>query len=255
MARVYQATDWQQYRMEMRDPHRELEPPEREIEIVDQALAVLVDAGVLPHARYDHQRFLAHRQAVMKRFEIPWTAITPRMQRLLYAVNAVLQPATVVAAGIFCGNTFISNAGAAVGPGACYRARRLVGLEIKPEEAARAARNVATVDPEGQAEILAEDGVPYLQRLDGTLELLYLDADGAGGRGKSIYLDMVEAAEHALRPGSVVLAHNSVNLAEPLAEYLQYVRGGWPFRESVNLFLDGEGLEASVYGGQESVTR
>jgi predicted O-methyltransferase YrrM len=255
LARVYQAPDWQQYQMEMRDPHRELESPEQEIAIVDQALAVLTEAGILPHARYDHQRFLAHRRAVMKRFEIPWTAITPRMQRLLYAINAILEPATMVAAGIFCGNTFISNAGAAVGPGACYRARRLVGLEIKPEEAARAARNVASVDPEGQAEILAADGVPYLRDLDGTLELLYLDADGAGGRGKSVYLDMVEAAEHALRPGSVVLAHNSVNLAEPLAEYLQYVRRGRPFRESVNLFLDGEGLEASVYDGQEGATR
>jgi hypothetical protein len=36
----------------------------------------------------------------------------------------------MIAAGIFCGNTFISNAGAAVGPGACYTARELVGLEV-----------------------------------------------------------------------------------------------------------------------------
>ena len=43
--------------------------------------------------------------------------------------------------GVFCGNTFISNAGAAVGPGACYQARSLVGVEIKPAEAERARVN------------------------------------------------------------------------------------------------------------------
>ena len=46
-----------------------------------------------------------------------------------------------------------------------------------PEEAARAARNVATIDPEGRAQIVAADGVPFLAELTGTLELLYLDAD------------------------------------------------------------------------------
>ena len=36
---------------------------------------------------------------------------------------------------MFCGNTFISNAGAAVGPGAVYEATALVGLEIDPRKA------------------------------------------------------------------------------------------------------------------------
>jgi predicted O-methyltransferase YrrM len=249
LTRAYEAPDWNQYKMEMAEPHRELEPPERETAVVGAALAALVEAGILPHAEYDGGRFLAHRAAVRERFEIPWTAITPRMQRLLYAINAIARPDTMIAVGIFCGNTFIANAGAAVGPGACYPARRLVGLEIRPEEAARAARNVAAVDPGGRAEILGADGLPFLRRLDGSLDLLYLDADGSGGRGKSIYLDLVEAAGHALRSGSLVLAHNSVNAAGQLADYLTYVRGPSPFRASVNLIVDGEGLEVSQYAG------
>ena len=32
-----------------------------------------------------------------------------RMQRLLYAVNAILEPQNMIAAGVFCGNTFISS--------------------------------------------------------------------------------------------------------------------------------------------------
>ena len=246
MARVYEADQWHQHVMDWRDPHCQLEPVEREIEAVDEALAALVEAGVLPHRRYDTERMLAHRTAVREHFDIPWTAITPRMQRLLYAINAIAQPRVMVAVGIFCGNTFISNAGAAIGPGSCYEAQRLVGLEIRPEEADRARRNVATLDRDRRAEIIAADGFPWLRDFDGTIDVLYLDADGSGGKGKSLYLDLVQVALHALRPGSLVLAHNSVNAAHELADYLEYVRGPVNFRESINVIVDDQGLEVSV---------
>jgi len=252
LARSFQAPDWREYRIDMGNPHRQVEPLAREISLIDDALAEMVDAGILPHAEYDGGKMLAHRVAVREKFDIPWTAITPRMQRLLYAINAIARPDTMIAVGIFCGNTFISNAGAAIGPGACYRASRLIGVEIRPEEAERAARNVATVDPEGEARIVAEDGIPFLRDLDGTVDLLYLDADGSGGRGKSIYLDLLEAAEHALRPGSLVLAHNSVNAAAQLADYLDFVRDPERFRESIDLYVDGEGLEVSRYAGESA---
>lgn len=246
MARVYEAHGWREHVMDWYDPHQTLEDLDHEIAAVQGALQALVEAGILPHTTYDLDRFLRHRQAVRERFDIPWTAITPRMQRLLYAINAIARPAVMVAVGIFCGNTFISNAGAALGPGACYAARRLVGLEIRPEQAELARRNVAVLDHEGvQVDILAQDGVSWLRHYSGTIDLLYLDADGTGGRGKSIYLDMVEAAGRALRPGSLVLAHNSVNTAAQLADYLMVVRDPRHFRESVNLIVDDQGLEVS----------
>ncbi len=246
MARVFEADGWRRYRMTWREPHRELEPLECETAAVDTALAALVEAGVLPHGRYDADLMLAHRAAVRERFDIPWTAISPRMQRLLYAINAVAQPRVMIAVGIFCGNTFISNAGAAVGPGACYEARRLIGLEVRHEEAGRARRNVSKIDPEGLTEIVAADGIPWLGEFDETIDLLYLDADGSGGEGKSIYLDLIRAALHALCPGSLVLAHNSVNAAGEMADYLEYVRDGADFGESVNVIVDDQGLEVSV---------
>jgi predicted O-methyltransferase YrrM len=246
MYQQYEADGWRQHVMNWHDPHQQIEPPAREIEVVDGALAALVGAGILPHARYDGEKFLAHRAGVRANFDIPWTAITPRMQRLMYAINAIAQPQVMVAVGIFCGNTFISNAGAAVGPGAVYRATQLAGLEINPREAERARRNVATIDPEGRASILAEDGVPWLRDFNGAIDLLYLDADGAGGRGKSIYLDMLEVGLHALRPGSLVLAHNSVNCAADLADYLGYVRDEAYCRASMNMVVDDQGLEVSL---------
>jgi predicted O-methyltransferase YrrM len=226
MSRAYEAKGWQQYVMRWHDPHRQLEPLEREEAVIDGALATLVQAGILPHSRYDGDKMLAHRAAVHKHFDIPWTAISPRMQRLLYAINAIAQPQVMVAVGIFCGNTFISNAGAAVGPGACYRAKRLVGLEICPREADRARRNAATIDPEGQAEIIA--------------------ADGPRGTGKSIYLDLLQAALHALRPGSLILAHNSVNAAHTMTDYMAYVRDPNRLSASVNMIVDDQGLQVSM---------
>ena len=246
MAGEYRSDDWNDYRMEYGKPHRELEPLEKETAVVAEALDVLKDAGILPHTRYDADRFLAHRKAVAERFEVPWTAITPRMQRLLYAINAVVQPGNMIAAGVFCGFTFISNAGAAVGPGACYAAKQLLGVEIKAEEAERAERNVRKLDPSGVARVVAADALDVVRDFSDAIHLLYLDANGTGGRGKGIYLDILEAALDRMPAGALVLAHNSVNSAERLKDYLAFVRDERNFRASVNVVIDPEGLEVSV---------
>lgn len=246
MSLEYRSDDWDEYSMDFRDPHRELEPPEQEIAVVDRALQMLVEAGALPHTDYDHDRMLAHRRAVRDLFEIPWTAISPRMQRLLYAINAIKRPANMIAAGVFCGNTFISNAGAAVGPGACYTARQLIGVEIKPEEAERAERNVRKIDPTGVARVLAADALDVVAQFEDSIDLLYLDANGDRGRGKGIYLEILEAAYNKMPAGSPVLAHNSVNGGDPVQPYLQFVRNAANMAASVNVIFDKEGLEVSV---------
>jgi predicted O-methyltransferase YrrM len=246
MPRTYRTEDWDSYRMSYADPHRPLESEEQEVEVVDGALRELVDAGALPHSDYDHGKFLAHRAAVAELFDIPWTAITPRMQRLLYAISAVAQPRNMIAAGVFCGNTFISNAGAAVGPGACYTAEALIGVEIVAEEAQRAERNVRRIDSTGVARVVVADAVDVAAGFDGPLHLLYLDADGTGGRGKDIYLDILKACIDRVPQGGLVLAHNSVNCARRLEGYLSFVRDATNFRSSVNIIFDTEGLEVSV---------
>lgn len=246
MIHTYRTDDWDTLRMDYRDPFREIEPLEDEIAVVDGALRTLKERGIIAHTDYDHDKMLAHRKAVAELFEIPWTAISPRMQRLLYAVNAIRQPRNMIAAGVFCGNTFISNAGAAVGPGACYVADRLIGVEIKPEEAERAERNVRRIDPTCVARVVAADAVDVVREFPEQIDLLYLDADGDAGRGKGIYLDILEAGYDRMPPGSIVLAHNSVNAAERLKHYLEFVRDPTRFSASVNVIFDVEGLEVSV---------
>jgi predicted O-methyltransferase YrrM len=246
MTDTYRSPDWDRYRMVYADPYHELEPLAQEVAVVDEALTALRAAGLLPHTDYDAEKMLAHRAAVRETFDVPWTAITPRMERLLYAINSIARPANMVAAGVFCGFTFISNAGAAVGPGASYAARSLTGVEIKPEEAERAERNVRRIDPTGVARVLAAEAVEFVGSFGEEIDLLYLDADGAGGRGKSVYLDILEAAWDRMPAGSVVLAHNSVNCAQKLENYLGFVRDPARLSASVNVIFDAEGLEVSV---------
>jgi len=237
----YKSVDWHRYRMNWRgDPQPRMEPPEREIEVIRGTLEFLRAKGIISHTRYSHQRFLAYREAVRESFEIPWTGISPRMQRLIYALNAIHQPAVMVAVGIFCGNTFFNNAGAAVGPGACYRARRLVGIEIDAEEARRASRNVAQLDPEGYCEIVAAEGSGWLKNCPDAIDLLYIDAD-------SSYYPVIMAAARPLRRGSLVLAHNSINMARSMADYLGYVRSPDNARVSVNVHIDDQGLEVTLW--------
>lgn len=245
MNRIYRSEDWNTYKMAYREHNRRIEPLEKEIAVVDEALKTLHEVGILPHIKYDHEKMLAHRKGVEDNFEIPWTAITHRMQRLIYAINAITQPENMIAAGVFCGNTFISNAGAGVGPGAVYTAKNLIGVEIKPDEAARAERNVRKIDPTGVARVVAEDAVDTVTNFPDNINLLYLDADGDKGRGKGIYLEILQACYDKMPPGSIVLAHNSVNCAERLKDYLSYVRDSANFKASVNVIFDVEGLEVS----------
>ena len=236
----YKADSWHEYKMDWQgDPHPVMESPEKEIEVVDDALRVLANLGFLPLADYDHEKFLAHRRAVKELFEIPWTGISPRMQRLLYGINAACRPRVMVAMGIFCGNTFISNAGAAIGPGKCYDAWKLVGIEIIPKETERARRNVATVDETGIAEILTTDGAEWLKDSTEKIDLLYIDANGS-------YLPIIrEAAERHLISGALILAHNSINQASSLADYLRFVRDPGNSMRSINMCIDDQGLEVT----------
>ena len=246
VSKEYRTEDWDQLRMDYGNPHEALEPLDREIAVVDEALSVLREEGIVDEIGYDHDKMLAHRRAVAESFEIPWTAITPRMQRLLYAINAIRRPANMIAAGVFCGNTFISNAGAGVGPGACYAADQLIGVEIKAEEAERAERNVRRIDPTGIARVVAADAVDVVAEFEDTIDLLYLDADGDRGRGKGIYLEILQAGYEKMPRGSIVLAHNSLNGGEAVQPYLEFVRDPAHMSASVNVILDKEGLEVSA---------
>jgi precorrin-6B methylase 2 len=249
MALEYQSQFLEGYRIDYYQPHEILEPFRRETEIVNGALRFLVKNNILADAEYSSTKYLAHRQAVESIFCIPWTAISPRARHFVYAVNAIHRPLRMVAAGIHCGNTFISNAGAAVGPGKCYDAIQLVGIELRPDLAELADRNVRNLDPGTATNIVGGDAVRYLSEMKDTIDLLYIDVEDNETRDKSLYYEVVTAAFPKLRPRGLVLAHNSVNHAAELVDFLQFVRDGIRFQESVNVILDNQGMEVSIKAG------
>ncbi len=58
MAVTYRADDWQTYRMDYGNPHREVEPPTREIAVVAGALEVggdLVEVDGVVDAQHAHR--------------------------------------------------------------------------------------------------------------------------------------------------------------------------------------------------------
>jgi predicted O-methyltransferase YrrM len=152
---------------------------------------------------------------------------------------------------IFCGNTVTWNVGAAAGPGKCYSAERLVGVEIDPEPALLARRNLASIGME-QVSILSEDGLDTIDRVDYPIDLLYLDPNGfdpesGQNNTKRLYYTMIKRAMPKLAPGAVVIAHDTLipRFAEQAQVYLDYMRDSANFRASFSVEIDEEGVEIS----------
>ncbi len=163
----------------------------REIEVVEGGLAALVQAGILPHQEYDREAVGARRAAIRERMEIPWTAITPRMQRLLYAISTSRSR-----------RSWWRLACSAASP--TYRmpappsgraqpvARRLTGIEIVSDEADRARHNVELFRngdgrsrPKSWESTACPGSKAYDPRMDRPIDLLYLDANDPNRDHKS----------------------------------------------------------------------
>ncbi|NOZ22601.1 MAG: hypothetical protein GXP25_16100 [Planctomycetes bacterium] len=211
---------------------------------IDEAVRQLQDWGVLVgKGACNHASFEALRKAVHEHFKVPWTSITPAMERLLYAICAVNRPRNIVAVGIFCGNTLIWNIGPACGPGKCYAAQRLVGIEVQPDRAGMARDNLQAIGVMDSVEVIAGDGHEILREIDYPIHLLYLDCDCP-------YKPMLDAAYDKVSEGGLVIAHNTIHKGwakqESSQEYLAHVRDTSVFRESVSVEPDDLGIEVSV---------
>jgi len=225
-----------------------------EAENIDKSIAQMRELGVLTGSgECNHTLFENLRSAVKEHFEVPWTSITPPMERMLYSIAAVNQPRNIVAIGIFCGNTLIWNIGAACGPGGCYSANRLVGVEVENESAVLARTNLERLGVLNSVELLDEDGHETLDKADYPIDLLYLDANGplpgtTGPSTKMIYLTLLQRAYDKMPPGSLVVAHDTLPewFVRNAGEYLDFVRNPAHFRESVSVEPDKVGIEVSV---------
>ena len=94
----------------------------------------------------------------------------------------------------------------------------LTCVEVNPEMAAVARSNLSDAGLGGVVRILVGDAKKLLPGLKGPFDLVLIDA------AKNEYFHYLKSCEHLLRKGSVVVADNTVEFADTLAGYLEYVR-------------------------------
>ena len=219
-----------------------------ETEVCAGVLGCLQQLGIAPPgAGYSAQAFERLRREVRSCFEVPDTAMSRVMERLLYMLCALRRPSRMIGIGTYCGNTLAWAAGASCNGGRVYEAEKVYGIDIDTEATRLARRNFSRLSGIEHIELIAEDGRVAAERLTGPFDAIYLDANSPDN-GKAIYLELIQRLYPKLVPGGWVVAHDTTLPAfrEQLAGYLTFVRDRSRFAESVCLDVDLFGLELSV---------
>jgi predicted O-methyltransferase YrrM len=219
-----------------------------EVETVGAILAWLKWEGILPGgATYDERAFDGLRREVRETFAIPGTSITPVMERLLYMLSAVRRPRSVIGLGTYYGYALVWAVGSSCGHGRLYEAQKVYGIDIDAQATERAEENLSRLAHTGHIELIAEDGLQAVERLEGPFDYVYLDADSAELK-KRVYLELLTRLYDKVEPGGWVLAHDTAvpPFAGQLAGYLAFVRDKANFRESIAFDVDPFGLELSI---------
>jgi caffeoyl-CoA O-methyltransferase len=219
-----------------------------EAETVRSILAWLVEHGIMPEdATYNEAAFAALQAEVKETFTLPGTSVTPVMERLLYMLAAVRRPRRVLGLGTYCGNALVWAVGPSCGRDRAYAAEKVHGIDIDPEATERARENFGGLAHAGHIELVAEDGLRAVERLEGPFDYLFLDVDSPES-GKGLYLDLLKCLYGKLEEGAWVLAHDVVvpPFAAQLEAYLAFVRDGVHFRQSILFDIDAFGLELSI---------
>ncbi len=97
-------------------------------------------------------------------------------------------------------------------------------VEMSPENAKVTMSNVKRAGLEGRITVIEGDGAKVLPKLQGTFDLVFLDAN------KSQYLAYLKAVEKRLPKGSVVVADNVGIFKDEMPDFLEYVRRTGPYR-------------------------
>jgi len=94
----------------------------------------------------------------------------------------------------------------------------IVSVEKDPEHVRIAKKNIKRANMEEKITMVEGDGRTELQKLSGSFDLVFLDAE------KTQYLAYLKAVERNLHKGSVVVADNVGIFKDQMEDYLEYVR-------------------------------
>lgn len=218
-----------------------------------EVLTRLAGAGFFP-ARdplFPASHFHEFDTRVRSAFSVPHTTMTPLARRVLFGVAAAQQPRTTVVLGTFVGYAAAWLFGPALPPDPLFAPGRMVGCDLLEPAVLQARSNFDALRPDpsvaSPVELVVEDAYAFLDRIDGKIDLLYLDVD-SDKRGKRDYLGLLERAEEHLADHALVLAHDVTHpfYVQDVAGYQQAVRDRSRFRRTATLRIDPCGLEITL---------
>jgi predicted O-methyltransferase YrrM len=158
--------------------------------------------------------------------------VSPEGGRLLYALVRAARPATVVEFGTSFGISTIHLAAAVRDNGA----GRVISTELNAAKAAQARANLAEAGLSDWATILLGDARQTLATVDAPVGFVLLDG------WKNLYLPVLRLLEPRLTPGALILADDTVSMAEEMPDYLAYIRD--PAHGYLSIpFPESDGLE------------
>jgi predicted O-methyltransferase YrrM len=172
----------------------------------------------------------AHEQAdAYAELYIP---VSPDGGRLLYTLIRASRPATVVEFGTSFGISTIHLAAAVRDNGTGH----VISTELNAAKAAQARANLTDAGLADLATILEGDARETLADVSGPVGFVLLDG------WKDLYLPVLHLLEPALASGALVVADDTVSMADQMTDYLSYVRDPAHGYLSVS-FPESDGLE------------
>src|SRR5713226_3262405 len=155
-------------------------------------------------------------EAIGKRSFIP--SIGPVKGKILAEIVKKTRPKRILEVGAFYGYSAILMAkNSPLGV-------EIISVEKSPEHVRIATKNIKRANMEGKVRMVEGDGRTELQKLSGSVDLVFLDAE------KTQYLAYLKAVEKNLNKGSVIVADNVGIFEDQMQDYLDYVRNRGSYR-------------------------
>jgi len=160
--------------------------------------------------------------------------ITPDEGKLLYILTATADAKHVVEIGTSIGYSTIWF---------CLALRttdgRITTHEIDPYRISLASENFKNAGVSHLVTIVEGDAHKTITRLKEPIDILYIDADKSG------YFDYLTKLLPLVRPGGLILAHNTTDLASEMQNYLKAVTDN-PDLETIFLHKKPSGLSVTL---------
>jgi caffeoyl-CoA O-methyltransferase len=160
--------------------------------------------------------------------------ITPDEGKLLYILTATADAKHVVEIGTSIGYSTIWFCLAL-----CTTSGKMTTHEIDPYRISLASENFKKAGVSHLITIVEGDAHKTITRLKEPIDILYIDADKAG------YLDYFTKLLPLVRPGGLILAHNTTDMASEMQDYLKAVTDN-PDLETIFLHKKPSGLGVTL---------